>query len=134
MLSLLRVKQLLEKKWCTKPTCLYDTDTDIPADSALADRIALHGLHMQGFHTTPPQQQTQDAALQQPQMEQIQKPKLRLVEGEVTEEEWEYFNHEWDQFKGLARVGIKGRCTYQRCWGMCHRRSTRGCATLHSQT
>ena len=84
-------------------------DTDIPADSALADWIAFLGLHMQGVHTTPPKQQPQDAVLQQPHTERIQKPRLRLVEGEITEEEWEYFNHKWEQFKGLARVGVQGK-------------------------
>ena len=71
--------------------CGNNTENDIDADAAIADRIAMLGLHIQGVHQPgpPPQPDQQPTvAVQQPlqHTERIQKPNLTLVDGEVSEE------------------------------------------------
>ena len=71
--------------------CLYDTDEDIPTTSSVSEKQMQLAMHVAGHHTSVA---AQPAPVQQ-HTERIQKPKLTVTDGQVTEEDWEYFVHAW---------------------------------------
>ena len=64
------------------------------ADTSLAKRQMILCLHMDIL--LPAEVQPR------PNTERIQKPKLKFVDGEVSEEDWEYFKHTWIEYQRIA--------------------------------
>ena len=61
---------------------------DLPFEQAKT-LLDMHGNHAHqpanpGGHTS-----------HQPKAEKLSKPHLRVKDGQITEESWEYFNHQW---------------------------------------
>ena len=88
---------------CPYPNCEYNTDTEIAADGSIEFKLQLLSIHERGVHPTQP---VQPAA---PRMEKFTRPKLELKDGMVSEEDWEFFLHNWDEYKRLADPGTHSR-------------------------
>ena len=59
---------------------------------------------------------------QQVRPEKIQRPKLVVKEGFVTDEAFDYFEHAWGEYKTLASVLLLRSSIFLRVWGKRYRR------------
>ena len=90
---------------CPSPNCEYNTDTEIAADGSIEFKLQLLSIHERIVHSTNIQP-VQPAA---PRMEKFTRPKLELKDGMVSEEDWEFFLHNWAEYKRLADPGTHSR-------------------------
>jgi hypothetical protein len=84
------------------------TVEDIPADGSITKHLTMLGYHIQLVQPAPPPQ-----PIHQPpapaRTEKFMRPKLKVNNGFVSEEDWEYFNNSWKEYKTLANLGRHAR-------------------------
>ena len=88
---------------CPNAECALGMDGATYKTQALEPEIAMRLLdhHIQQNHAAPvPVGNDQ----QQVRPEKIQRPKLEVKEGFVTDEAFDYFEHAWGEYKTLASV------------------------------
>ena len=90
---------------CPYPDCGYNTDAEIAADGSIELKLQLLGIHERGMHPINTQPVQQAA----PRTEKFSRPKLELKDGMVSEEDWEFFLHNWAEYKRLADPGTHSR-------------------------
>ena len=71
---------------------------DLPYDQA-KDLLDMHLLHAH-----PPAHAPPNVAPQQQKAEKLSRPQLKIKDGQVTEEVWEFFNHQWETYKRQANL------------------------------
>ena len=99
---------------CLHTECTFETDSQIPSDSTVDLQLKLLELHEKAAHSAPTTLHTQGATTR---TEKYSRPKLELKDGMVAEEEWEFFLHNWDEFKRLANPGEHCREILGLCLG-----------------
>ena len=99
---------------CLHTECTFETDSQIPSDSTVDLQLKLLELHEKATHSVPTALHTQGATTR---TEKYSRPKLELKDGMVAEEEWEFFLHNWDEFKRLANPGEHCREILGLCLG-----------------
>ena len=100
---------------CLHSECSFNTDSELPEESTIDHKLKLLDLHEKAAHsvpTTPPIQAAAPA-----RSEKYARPKLELKDGMVAEEEWEFFLHNWNEFKRLACPGEHSREILGLCLG-----------------
>ena len=101
---------------CLHAECSFNTDSQIPGESGIDLKLKVLDLHEKATHsvsTTLPIQ----AAAAPARTEKYARPKLELKDGMVAEEEWEFFVHNWNEFKRLASPGVHSREILGLCLG-----------------
>ena len=71
---------------------------DLEFDQAKA-LLDMHLAHAHPSAMGPP-----PSSSQQPKAEKLSKPHLRVKDGLISEESWEYFNHQWSAYKKQANL------------------------------
>ena len=107
---------------CTVPGCLYTTADQVPdAYATVTDKITLMGQHVAVNHVVVQQQQPPPqpppVVQQHSHTECLKRPELKLSGGKVTESQWEYFVHSWDQYKTLSNLGGLARSHLEQALG-----------------
>ena len=100
---------------CLHTECTFNTDSEIPEVSAIDHKLKLLELHEKAAHcisSTLPVVQAAPA-----RTEKYSRPKLELKDGMVAEEDWEFFIHNWNEFKRLASPGEHSREILGLCLG-----------------
>jgi hypothetical protein len=87
---------------CQFPGCQYDTADTLEFTASLTNHLELVSQHMDALHRQVPQIQQQAP---QARTEKFPRPKLRLVDNFISEEEWEFFDNGWKEYKRLANPG-----------------------------
>ena len=85
---------------CLHTECTFNTDSEIPEVSAIDHKLKLLKLHEKAAHcisSTLPAVQAAPA-----RTEKYSRPKLELKDGMVAEEDWEFFIHNWYEFKRFS--------------------------------
>ena len=80
---------------CEYQDCGYDTDSAIPKESTVAEKLQLMKMHIGARHAAPPSEV---------RAEKVKRPQLVVKDGFVTEEAFGYFEHSWKEYKKLAGV------------------------------
>eukprot|EP00092_Neocalanus_flemingeri_P107451 GFUD01137914.1.p1 GENE.GFUD01137914.1~~GFUD01137914.1.p1 ORF type:complete len:111 (-),score=12.44 GFUD01137914.1:34-366(-) len=97
---------------CLVAGCLFDTVVRVADnDATVAERIALLDLHERREHAQIQLKPVQPL----PHMERVQKPKLKLVDGEASEEKC----RSWANSRRCHRWGTQLGPTCPPCWGRC---------------
>ena len=82
---------------CLHTECTFNTDSEIPEVCGLYHKQKLLELHEIAAHcislTLPVMQAAPDRT------EKYSRSKLELKDGMVAEEDWEFFIHNWNEFK-----------------------------------
>ena len=100
---------------CLHSECTFNTDSQIPADSEIDLKLKLLDLHEKAEHSIHITALPNQAA--PARTEKYARPKLELKDGMVAEEEWEFFLHNWNEFKRLASPGEHSREILGLCLG-----------------
>ena len=100
---------------CLHSECSFNTDSEIPEDGSIDLKLKLLDLHEKAAHIIPTTLPIQ--AVAPARTEKYARPKLELKDGMVAEEEWEFFVHNWDEFKRLASPGEHSREILGLCLG-----------------
>ena len=100
---------------CLHDECTSNTDSQIPVDSEIDLKLKLLDLHEKAAHSIPTMALPKQAA--PARTEKYARPKLELKDGMVVEEEWEFFLHNWNEFKRLASPGEHSREILGLCLG-----------------
>ena len=101
---------------CLHSECSFNTDSEIPEESTIDLKLKLLDLHEKAAHSVPTTLPIQSAAAPA-RTEKYARPKLELKDGMVAEEEWEFFLHNWNEFKRLACPGEHSREILGLCLG-----------------
>ena len=80
---------------CSAPACGYNTDSQVPPDTSLQDKISLLQIHKDTVHATPVQPHST------PQMASNHRAKLDLpkLSAGSSQELWELFLRSWELYK-----------------------------------
>ena len=80
---------------CSAPACGYNTDSQVPPDTGLQDKIALLQIHKDTVHATPAQHHGT------PQVAATHRAKLDLpkLSAGSSQETWELFQRSWQLYK-----------------------------------
>ena len=101
---------------CLHSECSFNKDSEIPEGSTIDLKLKLLDLHEKAAHSVPTTLPIQSAAAPA-RTEKYARPKLELKDGMVAEEEWEFFLHNWNEFKRLACPGEHSREILGLCLG-----------------
>ena len=80
---------------CSAPACEYNTDSQVPSDTGLQDKIALLQIHKDTVHATPVQPQGAPHAAST-HWAKLDLPKLSAGS---SQESWELFLRTWEIYK-----------------------------------
>ena len=82
---------------CSDPACGYNTDSQVPSDTGLQDKIALLQIHEDTVHASPAQPQgAPHAASASTHRAKLDLPKLSAGS---SQESWELFLRSWEIYK-----------------------------------
>ena len=60
---------------------------------------------------------TGDGPAQQLRPEKLSRPQLKLKDGQIDEETWEYFKHQWQTYKTSANLTVSAKQHLESCLG-----------------
>ena len=88
---------------CTVQSCSYSTNSQIPDDSSVTDKVALLKIHTDVTHRVA------SSAPQQQSKAKLDPPKLS---SETSEEQWQHFLRNWEMYKKGMQISDTAASPY----------------------
>ena len=88
---------------CSHPNCDFATPSSIPSYDLLLKALELHVNTVHNVRTSTQTQQTK-----------VEKPKRPTVTSSMSESDWVFFTHKWDQY--MRQSGISGQQILDELW------------------
>ena len=85
------------------PQCTYNTEEDIASTSMVEAHLRLLSFHVDTTHPMPPLTTNQPMPVNTSTVKTAD-PKPQLKDGFVSEEQWNFLTHSWQQYKSAANM------------------------------